>query len=472
MGIGSFSMVSIPLYVVRRGEMLYFRMRIPKDLRDSLGMTEIVLSLGTNRSRVAGRKAQRLAWSLPGLINDIRKGRYPGMKELTKEEIRKLVTGWVKEALKDDEQERALRKRIKSRDEIDHDGNIYEFLLHDMKENLATGNHKGSFASAEDLLEEQGYTVDSQSDTFRILCREMVKGQIEVMNVVLERERGEYRDEPFIHHPDHAGSAVYQTPPEVSAPKEAGPLLSVILDQWVKDKLSLKEWTVRTENDNVPMIRDFIEMVGDMPVGLLSAEDMRDARERFLRIPKNRTKNPKYKNFSIRELSDMEIPEGERLSRQTLHNRAIKIGGFLKWSRERGYPLDEKIETVMKFKVLKRKALSTRGVFSPEDLAVLFSPINYLPEMKGKAERYWVPLISLITGMRIEEICQLATDDIRTVGGIPCIDINTKEEKRLKTLASRRLVPVSPLLGDLGFLAYVEYLTGRGSIRCPPLNRH
>ncbi len=162
------------------------------------------------------------------------------------------------------------------------------------------------------------------------------------------------------------------------------------------------------------MIREFVEMVGDMPIGVLAAEHLRDARERFLRIPKNRKQTRKYDGKTLRELSEMEIPQIARLSKQTLHNRAVKIAGFLNWARDRGYPVSEGLEKVMAFKKERRRAAEMRAVFTPDDLTKIFNPEMYLKEAKGQPTRFWVPLIGLCTGMRIEEICQLELDDIHT----------------------------------------------------------
>ena len=74
----SFSL-SLPLYVVRRGEMLYFRMRVPSDLQRVFQTTEVSRALRTNNPREAGRRAQRLAWLTTDLFDDIRGGKYQDM---------------------------------------------------------------------------------------------------------------------------------------------------------------------------------------------------------------------------------------------------------------------------------------------------------------------------------------------------------------------------------------------------------
>ena len=69
---------------------------------------------------------------------------------------------------------------------------------------------------------------------------------------------------------------------------------------------------------------------------------------------------------------------------------------------------------------------------------------------------FWIPLIALYTGARLNEICQLTTEDIITKDGIDCFSINDNAGKRVKTLAGIRVVPIHPTLKKIGFLQYVE----------------
>lgn len=74
---------------------------------------------------------------------------------------------------------------------------------------------------------------------------------------------------------------------------------------------------------------------------------------------------------------------------------------------------------------------------------------------------YWSPLLELYTDARIEELCQLHLNDIRKVDGIWCFDINDNTpDKKLKSPASKRLVPIHTRLIELGFLDYKKRVKG------------
>lgn len=76
---------------------------------------------------------------------------------------------------------------------------------------------------------------------------------------------------------------------------------------------------------------------------------------------------------------------------------------------------------------------------------------------KDRAWRYWVPLLMLFSGARPNEICQLFVEDVKvTEKGTPFLDlVNEDENQSRKTSTSRRRVPLHPELIKLGFLDFV-----------------
>lgn len=86
-------------------------------------------------------------------------------------------------------------------------------------------------------------------------------------------------------------------------------------------------------------------------------------------------------------------------------------------------------------------------------------------QMEGYWEphKYWVPLIGLFMGMRVNEICQLHIDDV-TTDLIPTISISDERPgQRIKTKSGRRLVPIHPKLIELGLLDYVRDVRKTGA---------
>ena len=111
--------------------------------------------------------------------------------------------------------------------------------------------------------------------------------------------------------------------------------------------------------------------------------------------------------------------------------------------------------------------------FAPDQLRAIFNAPLYrgcVDGVRGYAKhgderprnaRFWVPLIGLHTGARLGEICQLDVADIRDVDGIHCIVVTHRSlvgstDKRLKTGASDRLIPIHATLIDCGLIHFVE----------------
>jgi len=113
----------------------------------------------------------------------------------------------------------------------------------------------------------------------------------------------------------------------------------------------------------------------------------------------------------------------------------------------------------LQLKDKKTKASERQDVFSNEDLDLLFSAENYDKHIK-KPAKYWLPILGLYTGARLEELCQLLKADViqHDDSGMWCLDIreDNSEYKSVKT-GERRLVPLHPfLIDELKFHDYVH----------------
>jgi integrase len=84
--------------------------------------------------------------------------------------------------------------------------------------------------------------------------------------------------------------------------------------------------------------------------------------------------------------------------------------------------------------------------------------------------RFWIPLVGLFGGLRLNEACQLDVADITTIDGIACFAVTAaasseRTDKRLKTASSERVVPIHPELLVLGFMAFVAQRKRAGEVK-------
>ncbi|MDE4917481.1 integrase [Cupriavidus metallidurans] len=105
-----------------------------------------------------------------------------------------------------------------------------------------------------------------------------------------------------------------------------------------------------------------------------------------------------------------------------------------------------------------------RPFFTPDDLTRIFSHRRFtahaLPsarDARGIAA-YWLPLILLCTGARIEEAAALRTDDLCYRADTPPIPYWRFADRGAKTAAAQSPRPVHPILCRLGLLDYVASL--------------
>ena len=76
---------------------------------------------------------------------------------------------------------------------------------------------------------------------------------------------------------------------------------------------------------------------------------------------------------------------------------------------------------------------------------------------------YWVPLLGLYTGCRLNEICQIHLIDMKLIKKVWCLSINTdSDDKRIKNISSKRTIPIAQPLIELGFISYLENLDKLG----------
>ena len=86
----------------------------------------------------------------------------------------------------------------------------------------------------------------------------------------------------------------------------------------------------------------------------------------------------------------------------------------------------------------------------------LFESARYKDRTFTAPYEYWLPVLGLFTGARLNELCQLTVTDIGKHDGVETISILDGEiAKRLKTTASRRIIPIHSKLIEMGLLTFV-----------------
>lgn len=116
------------------------------------------------------------------------------------------------------------------------------------------------------------------------------------------------------------------------------------------------------------------------------------------------------------------------------------------------------------------KATDTKEIlpFSVEQLAALFASPVYTarlrPRRAGGEAAFWLPLLSLFVGNRLEEVGQLKLADVVTADGVLALRFRDSKEQSLKNSESWRFVPVHETLLRIGFGQFLDWLRARSEV--------
>ncbi|MFC5549524.1 DUF6538 domain-containing protein [Massilia aerilata] len=236
--------------------------------------------------------------------------------------------------------------------------------------------------------------------------------------------------------------------------------LSDYVERYLAYVLAHNKPTEKTLDSYRAAISLFIDIIGDKPLHALSVADQNRFEDVIRKVPVNRTKLAIARMLNIDEMTALDVP---KLSPQTAKNTAQRTNNFLSWAfrREGNKPPFELMGNV---RIKERAKTVHRRAFTDDELHTLFSPTTYAQGRQQSPYMYWLPLIGLHTGMRLNEIAQLALADIGAQGGIACFHVTDdgdderegRRAKRVKTDAGRRIVPVHHALLNLGLLEYVQ----------------
>lgn len=224
-----------------------------------------------------------------------------------------------------------------------------------------------------------------------------------------------------------------------------GKLLSHVIQTYTAEKQN--GWTDKTKIEVAGVFKLLVDILGDVYVANLTRPMLIELRSALLRVPPNfYKKNP---GKSVKAALESSTEPG--ISIKSVNKHMARIGSLLKYCHEHGTIANNPATGLQLSE--KQRADEERKAYSAGDIR---SIIMNLPRDPDASERYWIPLIGLYTGLRLNEICQLHVEDVVMIDDCWCFDINDSGNKRLKNAASARVIPVHPKLVELGLLRYYE----------------
>lgn len=234
--------------------------------------------------------------------------------------------------------------------------------------------------------------------------------------------------------------------------------------------------TRKTLGEYRGIITQFIELYGDLPAKDIDRQRVGDYRAELGQMPR---KGDGIRSLNAREQIARAERDGlETLSLSTIKKRLRVLSAVLGYGLQMGHLKENPVVSSGVIKRLTKSISNQAGTrrrkdYNEEELQAIFTGPVYTQGWKppqtdlGEA-LYWIPLLALYTGARREELCQLFVSDVkRSREGIvylSILDTDDEDARTVKTMGSRRSVPVHEDLLELGFMAYVEDLPPSGQL--------
>ncbi|MEA1832165.1 site-specific integrase [Methylobacterium durans] len=477
-----------------RAGTFYLRMRVPIDLVPALGRTHVVRSLKTKERRVALSRyrteqaraerefetARQQQEALEGTRRLLASGR---LEKLAPAEVEGLAIGWFEQAVQHVARSQAERAEL-----VDLD---WEAILDEVKAEgvlLASPNpddyeqHVGGVA--DQILIAAGMPAERSAGgkLQRVVRRPQVDrevSQYQQLQALVRRgllALNKLRVGSLTGSPSDSSDPIFGAPGTVPS-TETRRTLEDLIRAFEADP-SRTTRSGKTRADYAMLYGALREVIGaNMLLESISREDMRRVQALFLALPPNATKR-----FPGRTLTQAgELAAKERLPvlrAKTVNEHVGKLATLFNWAVREEW-LDRNPAIGLGIKTGHDK--KDREPFSPEQLAAIFSAPIYVgcqDDESGYAKagpnrprraRFWVPLLSLFHGLRLNEACQLRPDDIAERDGVPVILVRAADSgQRIKSKAGTRIVPLHPEVIALGFHGFAAHARAAGQDRLFP----
>ena len=224
-----------------------------------------------------------------------------------------------------------------------------------------------------------------------------------------------------------------------------------VFKRFFRNKENLKEVRSTLEDVNRHSLKICFAVIGKNTLESITQQDCRRLCDDIYRVPKH-WKGELKEGQTISDI----LNSGKKcISKTTIKGHLITFKEFMRYC-VREQIINNSFNEAVDLPHAEKQA---RSPFTTAELKKIFNVATYPdPKSRNNQARFWIPLVALYQGARLNEIAQLDVDDIVAREGLECIYINDDEkDQSVKNKASKRIIPIHPVLKELGFLEYVGY---------------
>lgn len=443
-------------YLCREGGQFLFRRRVPEHLQSRIGSKEIYRTLKTSVPRQARQRAAFLFLASERLFA------LAEYDEVTDDDMRAAARLW----LSHEDWQGRLRRAVDDRTPGYLRRNHEEIPARLME--LYASPEDGispRFARRDEAMLALAFSEFTEQRDMSVLDR-----MADVMTGMI-KEYVDKRMQEVFKPEELATAAPAPTPSAAATSSDKTPHVSEHVEEWQAALISgwphVKPIDPHSAKQYGVSARLFVEIIGDRRFGDINYEDGETFRDQLVRLPDSHGKGRHVHALEAMKLADAR--GANRMSIKTAKRHNTAMNRYWEWLvYKRLIPRSPSPFTKHKFPGAKSSS-KDRDAWTAEQLEHIFKSSDYQAHGRDSAE-HWLPLISLHSGMRLEEICRLRpAEDVQSINGVVCFVIQKHPDGwDPKTEAGERRIPIHPWLIEHGLMKLVHQRRQEGASRVFP----
>ena len=204
----------------------------------------------------------------------------------------------------------------------------------------------------------------------------------------------------------------------------------------------------------------------ELDIKKIKRDDLLNFRNVLLQLPTKLSQNSLYKDKSLDEIIAL-AKDRPKISKSTIKKYIVRVSEFFKYCNDSDY-IDKNPAIDLQISI-NQDDVTNKNPYEDSDVNALLDIVSKIrlsgdtkSQRISKDELFFVTHIAAYSGMRLNEIIQLNTDDIVEKYNIVCFSLNTKidvktgKSKTLKTRNSARIVPIHSKLSSIGLFEFIE----------------
>lgn len=315
-------------------------------------------------------------------------------------------------------------------------------------------------------------SLRTDSRSLAVKLSKKVAFEIELLFAHKRRECGLSVNDRLLAFPESLATVAATMPgrSELASAPIDGLTLSQVYERYLQDPTKRRsDRTMLAHHTTRRVVEDVLG--ADKLIASVTRKDCRDLLETLRWLPVNLAK--KFGNIRVREAARIAKADASirTINATNLNAYMARFATMLNWAVAEEYLGRNPARGLQLAEAVHPQ--DRRKPFEPWQLRRIFHAPIYTgckDEEQGysvvgntiaSGARYWVPLICLFSGMRLNEACQLDVGDVRELEGVLCFVITESSlsgtrDKSLKTKSSERIVPahprsmIHPMVGKIG----------------------